>query len=320
MYKKDKNKVLWACLEDINFDKRWDRFALYLRDNLDVRKRLSILALENEHNRPGVVAIPVLSNTYLTMAETAEQAVWLREEDICKKYGPKYQGRDEILAFCSRDWTNFIWQITHPEKVLFEQSRHNGQFMLFAENDRLETYYWNRFCLHCPERYFFEPNYMKANQKKIIKEMGIERIAGKKVELLIVSEGKGKESDEYYERARKNLEGSSEFENPCMVGIEGAEERQCANAGCQVRDLNGYGRRAMNRFSKETGHMMNNNNYGCDQSEFIKKLYACAGCKKVYYCSKECQRTHWEVHKKDCKGKKKKKKKKRNRDAKSTKI
>lgn len=33
------------------------------------------------------------------------------------------------------------------------------------------------------------------------------------------------------------------------------------------------------------------------------KLQKCSGCKtkKVYYCSKECQKQHWSFHKSDCK-------------------
>ena len=31
-----------------------------------------------------------------------------------------------------------------------------------------------------------------------------------------------------------------------------------------------------------------------------EKLPSCARCKKQAYCSKECQRTHWKAHKKDC--------------------
>uniref|UniRef100_A0A7S2K2T2 MYND-type domain-containing protein n=1 Tax=Leptocylindrus danicus TaxID=163516 RepID=A0A7S2K2T2_9STRA len=32
-----------------------------------------------------------------------------------------------------------------------------------------------------------------------------------------------------------------------------------------------------------------------------KKLSLCGRCKNAYYCSKECQVSHWEKHKKDCK-------------------
>ena len=27
----------------------------------------------------------------------------------------------------------------------------------------------------------------------------------------------------------------------------------------------------------------------------------CSGCKSVWYCSVQCQKTHWKIHKKDCK-------------------
>ena len=30
-------------------------------------------------------------------------------------------------------------------------------------------------------------------------------------------------------------------------------------------------------------------------------LFACSGCKQVKYCSKECQKEHWRIHKPDCK-------------------
>ena len=31
-------------------------------------------------------------------------------------------------------------------------------------------------------------------------------------------------------------------------------------------------------------------------------LRQCAGCKKVRYCGKECQKIHWKQHKPMCKG------------------
>ena len=36
------------------------------------------------------------------------------------------------------------------------------------------------------------------------------------------------------------------------------------------------------------------------QQIFPKKLKTCARCKQVYYCSVECQRKDWKLHKKDC--------------------
>lgn len=39
-----------------------------------------------------------------------------------------------------------------------------------------------------------------------------------------------------------------------------------------------------------------------DGSEF-KKLMKCKGCQSVYYCSSECQKSHWKAHKSECKKK-----------------
>ncbi|GBE88075.1 hypothetical protein SCP_1203040 [Sparassis crispa] len=30
-------------------------------------------------------------------------------------------------------------------------------------------------------------------------------------------------------------------------------------------------------------------------------ILTCGGCRLVSYCSKECQKTHWHIHKQDCK-------------------
>ena len=32
----------------------------------------------------------------------------------------------------------------------------------------------------------------------------------------------------------------------------------------------------------------------------IQRIHVCSGCRKVAYCNKQCQRTHWKVHKKTC--------------------
>jgi hypothetical protein len=44
---------------------------------------------------------------------------------------------------------------------------------------------------------------------------------------------------------------------------------------------------------------------GCDKAndelEEGAKLQKCAKCKDISYCSKECQKTHWPKHKKECK-------------------
>jgi hypothetical protein len=35
--------------------------------------------------------------------------------------------------------------------------------------------------------------------------------------------------------------------------------------------------------------------------ETLRPLSSCAGCKKVRYCGKKCQKDDWKEHKEDCK-------------------
>lgn len=39
----------------------------------------------------------------------------------------------------------------------------------------------------------------------------------------------------------------------------------------------------------------------CGKAGSLVKLRSCTGCKKVWYCGKECQVSDWRRHKKDCK-------------------
>ena len=44
-------------------------------------------------------------------------------------------------------------------------------------------------------------------------------------------------------------------------------------------------------------------NLTCSYTKCTKshdKLMLCKACKLVRYCSKECQRSHWPTHKRDC--------------------
>ncbi len=40
-----------------------------------------------------------------------------------------------------------------------------------------------------------------------------------------------------------------------------------------------------------------------DQDGSCVKLKQCGRCRKVGYCSVECQKSHWKTHKKECSGK-----------------
>lgn len=39
----------------------------------------------------------------------------------------------------------------------------------------------------------------------------------------------------------------------------------------------------------------------CKQCDKLADTKACSRCKSVQYCSRECQKKHWKVHKPDCK-------------------
>ena len=39
----------------------------------------------------------------------------------------------------------------------------------------------------------------------------------------------------------------------------------------------------------------------CANCNMVGNFKKCSGCKKVHYCSAECQKTHWKTHKPECK-------------------
>ena len=41
-------------------------------------------------------------------------------------------------------------------------------------------------------------------------------------------------------------------------------------------------------------------NCGIDE-ETLGQFRMCSQCKSTYYCNSECQKSHWKIHKKECK-------------------
>ena len=58
------------------------------------------------------------------------------------------------------------------------------------------------------------------------------------------------------------------------------------------------------------------NSYCCGVCKKTGKMFKCSRCKGVYYCSRECQKKDWPVHKNDCEPTEKKTQKKVQRERK----
>lgn len=56
------------------------------------------------------------------------------------------------------------------------------------------------------------------------------------------------------------------------------------------------------KHQKEKHHNKDTDQQICAFCSKINCIKLCAGCKKVYYCSAECQKAHWQNHKSSCKG------------------
>lgn len=90
--------------------------------------------------------------------------------------------------------------------------------------------------------------------------------------------------------------------NGGMVGskIHGSEMNaedciaECANPGCDVSEL----KRSVRKIRIKTAKKISPKG-----SKFWKapdRLMACSRCRKVLYCSRDCQKAHWKVHKASC--------------------
>ena len=49
------------------------------------------------------------------------------------------------------------------------------------------------------------------------------------------------------------------------------------------------------------GQDMNHGIHHCEQCSKVDHAKKCSRCRKVYYCSKQCQQLHWPQHKPNCK-------------------
>jgi hypothetical protein len=55
-------------------------------------------------------------------------------------------------------------------------------------------------------------------------------------------------------------------------------------------------------------------NPACQALKQAAQLLKCSGCKRASYCDHSCQRAHWDLHKKECAGRKKAQKKKKKKE------
>lgn len=60
---------------------------------------------------------------------------------------------------------------------------------------------------------------------------------------------------------------------------------------------------SMRDWSSDTNAVIGKSCIKCHSFKAPEKHRLCSRCKGVYYCSKECQISHWPVHKKECRGK-----------------
>lgn len=72
-------------------------------------------------------------------------------------------------------------------------------------------------------------------------------------------------------------------ESPFLV----YEKKECANTDCKINYYKGIGGKRV--IDDESAEFVESANLKC-----------CSICKKVYYCSEECQREHWPEHKVSC--------------------
>lgn len=274
----------------VNFQHRFHELLLYVRENITVREELSMIALQNEHKRPGAIVVPLYDQKYIhkSISKVCKEARWVMEKQLRKRFG-QYENRNDLLNLEKLLWRDLEWQIQNQDRMKYEKI--GSQFILFAGYDDPKYTTWNNMALHCPDRGFFDGNWVMKHHPELL--------GGNLKKIREMKEINQKIDD----ATQKYKKEASETKSETTVTIDGGKARFCANPNCEVIDFNAKGRKVFEKlataFERRTGTKAKN--------YYTKKNFQCAGCLKVFYCSEECQKAHWKVHKKQCKGKKKKK-------------
>ena len=71
--------------------------------------------------------------------------------------------------------------------------------------------------------------------------------------------------------------------------------------GCELETKDGAKESAAANQTDYKGRNVSKKCNGCGMNDDMEALKRCASCGKVWYCSRECQKADWKVHKKTCK-------------------
>jgi len=266
-----------------DYEINWHCLVTYIKKNLNVRIHLTNIVIDNLDRRPGAVIIPMYDwgpwdkadldhrKKYLDPDVAWKHAEWMTHEDLVRKFGVHYL-EEPLSGYVQDECDKETWM---ANKGTGNQNRIIIACPLY-QNPRGSEYEFRFHNMplapHCPKfGRFASPHVMTKDW--LLHEEELQYYKWKV---------------EYEGGPVDNVVGKRYIRGPKI------ELRKCAFCGKSSR--NKAGRKLAKAFGSEQN---------------IRKLFACSGCGKVYYCNRKCQKKHWDVHKKSCGSSKAKKRKKK---------